>query len=310
MSKTFRTILLIGILQSFACLEQKNTDASEIEHKVNILLAKMTLDEKIGQMTQARHFSDITTGDITKKHIGSIIHTEGVLPGKNAADWQAKFRMLQEEALSTRLGIPLLFGVDAVHGQNTYNGATIFPHNIGLGATHNPALVKRAAEITAIETQACGFNWVFSPCVAIPLNEKWGRFYEAYSEDSALTNSLTKAAINGLQGNLSSKTTVMATAKHYIGDGATDDGKEGGITTLSSLEINKLLLAPYKTAVREDVGAIMASFNTIDSLPMHAHRAWITDTLKNKLQFNGIVISDWKGYSKFGRRWRFRLLSK
>jgi beta-glucosidase len=301
MSKTFRTILLIGILQSFACLEQKNTDASEIEHKVNILLAKMTLDEKIGQMTQARHFSDITTGDITKKHIGSIIHTEGVLPGKNAADWQAKFRMLQEEALSTRLGIPLLFGVDAVHGQNTYNGATIFPHNIGLGATHNPALVKRAAEITAIETQACGFNWVFSPCVSIPLNEKWGRFYEAYSEDSALTNSLTKAAINGLQGNLSSKTTVMATAKHYIGDGATDDGKEGGITTLSSLEINKLLLAPYKTAVREDVGAIMASFNTIDSLPMHAHRAWITDTLKNKLQFNGIVISDWKGYSKFGQ---------
>jgi beta-glucosidase len=301
MSKTFQTILLIGILQSFACLEQKNTDASEIEHKVNILLAKMTLDEKIGQMTQVRHFSDITTGDITKKYIGSIIHTEGVLPGKNAADWQAKFRMLQEEALSTRLGIPLLFGVDAVHGQNTYNGATIFPHNIGLGATHNPALVKRAAEITAIETQACGFNWVFSPCVAIPFNEKWGRFYEAYSEDSALTNSLTKAAINGLQGNLSSKTTVMATAKHYIGDGATDDGKEGGITTLSSLEINKLLLAPYKTAVREDVGAIMASFNTIDSLPMHAHRAWITDTLKNKLQFNGIVISDWKGYSKFGQ---------
>jgi beta-glucosidase len=301
MSTLFQTILLIGILQSAACMDQKNTDASEIEYKVNALLAKMTLEEKIGQMTQVRHFSDITTGDITEKYIGSIIHTEGLLPGKNAAEWQTKFRMLQKEALSTRLGIPLLFGVDAVHGQNTYNGATIFPHNIGLGATRNPTLVKRVAEITAIESQACGFNWVFSPCIAIPFNEKWGRFYEAYSEDSAVTNSLTKAAINGLQGNLNSHTTVLATAKHYIGDGATDNGKEGGVTTLNPSEISKLLLAPYKIAIHEGVGAIMASFNNVDSLPMHAHRAWITDTLKDKLQFNGIIISDWKGYSKFGQ---------
>jgi len=301
MSKIFQTALLIGTLQSVACVDQNSTDASEIERKVNVLLAKMTLDEKIGQMTQVRHFSDITTGDITKKYIGSIIHTEGPLPGKNAAEWQAKFRVLQEEALSTRLGIPLLFGVDAIHGQNTYDGATIFPHNIGLGATRNPTLVKRAAEITAIESQACGFNWVFAPCIAIPLNEKWGRFYEAYSEDSALTNSLTKAAINGLQGDLGSNKTVLATAKHYIGDGATDNGKEGGVTTLNPVEISTLLLAPYKTAVQEGAGAIMASFNTIDSLPMHANQVWITDTLKDKLQFKGIVISDWKGYSKFGQ---------
>jgi beta-glucosidase len=305
MSNLYRIILLIGIAQTTACRTVKSTELThadlKIEQKVEALLAQMTLEEKIGQMTQVRHFGDIGRGDIAAKFVGSVIHTEGPVPGEEVGEWQAKFRLLQEEALSTRLGIPLLFGVDAVHGQNTYNGSTIFPHNIGMGATHNPKLVERAAEITALEAQACGFNWVFSPCVAIPFNEKWGRFYEAYSEDPALTSSLTKAAINGLQGELSSKRTVMATAKHYIGDGATDDGKEGGVTSLSSIEIDKILLSPYKTAVTQGVGAIMASFNTIDGIAIHAHKEWLTDTLKGTLRFDGILISDWKGYSKFGR---------
>lgn len=171
----------------------------EIEQKIDALISKMTLEEKIGQMSQVRHFDDITPEDIKTKHIGSVIHTQGPLPGKTAAEWQEKFSELQRQALSTRLKIPLVFGVDAVHGQNTYEGATIFPHNIGLGAAGNPELVEKAAAITAIESKATGFHWVFSPCVAIPLNEKWGRVYEAFSEDTGLTAQLTHASIIGHQ---------------------------------------------------------------------------------------------------------------
>ncbi|MEQ9169066.1 MAG: glycoside hydrolase family 3 N-terminal domain-containing protein [Fulvivirga sp.] len=270
-----------------------------LEQKVNALLAKMTLKEKIGQMTQIRHF-EITKEEVSSKFLGSIIHTEGPTPGETATDWQLKFIELQKQALSTRLAIPLLFGVDAVHGQNTFNGATIFPHNIGLGATQNPELVEKIASITALESQATGFNWVFSPCVAIPFNEKWGRVYEAFSESTELTTALTKASVKGHQGVLSDPHTVMATAKHFIGDGATDNGTEGGYTTLSAEDVSKYLLPPYQAAVDLGVGAVMASFNTLDGISMHAHKALITDTLKISMGFDGIVVSDWKGYSRFG----------
>tara|TARA_R110002167_G_scaffold71508_10_gene201799 strand:+ start:8397 stop:10130 length:1734 start_codon:yes stop_codon:yes gene_type:complete len=272
-----------------------------IEQKVDSLLKLMTLEEKIGQMSQIRHFEVNADEDVSAKFIGSIIHTQGPNPGETALDWQNRFIALQKKALSTRLGIPMLFAVDAVHGQNTFNGATIFPHNIGLGATQNEKLVEEIAKITAIESQATGFNWVFSPCVAIPFNEKWGRVYEAFSESTELTEKLTKASIKGHQGNLEDSNTVLATAKHFIGDGATDFGVEGGETSLSAKEINQILLAPYKVAVKENVGAIMASFNTVSGISMHANKALITDTLKVGLNFKGIVVSDWQGYSRFGK---------
>ncbi|WP_211298192.1 glycoside hydrolase family 3 protein [Polaribacter glomeratus] len=278
----------------------KKSKEAQIEQKVDSLLKLMTLEEKIGQMSQIRHFEEAADEHITSKFIGSVIHTQGPNPGKTALDWQKRFVELQKKALSTRLGIPLLFAVDAVHGQNTFEGATIFPHNIGLGATGNEKLVEEIAKITAIESQATGFNWVFSPCIAIPFNEKWGRVYEAFSESTELTEKLTKAAVKGLQGNLADATTVMATAKHFIGDGATDFGVEGGETSLSSVEIKERLLAPYKVAVKENVGAVMASFNTISGISMHAHKALITDTLKVGMNFDGIVVSDWKAYSRFG----------
>jgi beta-glucosidase len=275
------------------------TDLS-IEQKVESLLAKMTLDEKIGQMTQVRHFDDITIDEIKTKFIGSIIHTQGPTPGNDAAEWQAKFVELQKLALSTRLGIPMFFGVDAVHGQNTYAGATIFPHNIGLGAARNAKLVEDAAAITAIEARATGFNWVFSPCVAIPYNEKWGRVYEAFSESTEITTELTKASVRGHQGPLGQQVSLIATAKHFIGDGATDFGVEGGDTTLSQEEVIERLLPPYRAAVEAGVGSVMASFNSLNGVPMHAHRAMITDVLKGALKFDGIVVSDWKAYSRFG----------
>lgn len=272
----------------------------EIEQKIDALISKMTLEEKIGQMSQVRHFDDITPEDIKTKHIGSVIHTQGPLPGKTAAEWQEKFSELQRQALSTRLKIPLVFGVDAVHGQNTYEGATIFPHNIGLGAAGNPELVEKAAAITAIESKATGFHWVFSPCVAIPLNEKWGRVYEAFSEDTGLTAQLTHASIIGHQDQ-KGNTGVMATAKHFIGDGATDFGMEGGNTTLSQEELMERLLPPYQAAIEAGVASVMASFNTLLGIPMHAHKEMITELLKERLQFEGIVVSDWKAYSRFGQ---------
>jgi beta-glucosidase len=288
---------LIGII---AKGKMKKSKEEQLEQKVDSLLKLMTLEEKIGQMSQIRHFEEAADEHITSKFIGSIIHTQGRNPGKTALDWQKRFIELQKKALSTRLGIPLLFAVDAVHGQNTFEGATIFPHNIGLGATGNEKLVEEIAKITAIESQATGFNWVFSPCIAIPFNEKWGRVYEAFSESTELTERLTKAAVKGLQGDLADGTTVMATAKHFIGDGATDYGVEGGETSLTSAEIKKRLLPPYKVAVKENVGAVMASFNSISGISMHAHKALISDTLKIGMNFDGIVVSDWKAYSRFG----------
>lgn len=281
-------------------MENKKNVSVAIEDKIDSILSIMTLEEKIGQMTQVRHFDDIQEGDIKSKYIGSVIHTEGPTPGETAEEWQAKFTELQKQALSTRLGIPLLFGVDAVHGQNTFDGATIFPHNIGLGASGNADLVEQAAAITALESQATGFSWVFSPCVAIPYNEKWGRVYEAFSESTELTTKLTKASVKGHQGVLSDPHTVMATAKHFIGDGATDYGVEGGNTTLTREQVHERLLPPYKAAVEAGVGSIMASFNTLDGISMHAHKELITGLLKDSLKFDGIMVSDWKGYSRFG----------
>jgi beta-glucosidase len=290
--------LLIGI----GCNnEMKVSSKAQIEQKVEALLELMTLEEKIGQMSQIRHFEESVDKHVTEKFIGSIIHTQGPNPGKTALGWQKRFIKLQKKALSTRLGIPLLFAVDAVHGQNTFEGATIFPHNIGLGATGNENLVQEIAKITALESQATGFNWVFSPCVAIPFNEKWGRVYEAFSESTELTEKLTRASVKGHQGNLADPKTVMATAKHFVGDGATDFGVEGGNTSLSRAGIKERLLAPYRMAVKENVGAVMASFNTVSGISMHAHKSLITDVLKVDMNFDGIVVSDWKGYSRFGK---------
>ncbi|WP_299521711.1 glycoside hydrolase family 3 N-terminal domain-containing protein [uncultured Lutibacter sp.] len=296
------SIVIIALIV-FSCAKKQTKIINKeaiIEFKVDSLLALMTLEEKIGQMTQVRHFDNITDDEIATKFIGSVIHTNGPNPGEGAAGWQAKFVSLQKKALSSRLGIPLLFGVDAVHGQNTFDGATIFPHNIGMGATANAKLVEEAAAITAVEAQATGFNWVFSPCIAIPYNEKWGRVYEAFSESTELTQVLTKASVRGHQGDLSKSNTVMATAKHFIGDGSTDFGTEGGNTSISMQEVYERLLPPYRDAVNEGVGAVMVSFNTLSDKSMHAHKEMITGVLKDSLGFDGIVLTDWKGYSRFG----------
>jgi beta-glucosidase len=220
----------------------------------------------------------------------------------------------QAQALDTRLGIPLVYGVDSVHGHGNLVGATVFPHNIGLGATRDPGLVERVEHVTAAETRATGPQWVFAPCVCVARDLRWGRTYESFGEAPSLVVKMT-AAIDGFQGprarDLADRDRVLATAKHYAGDGDTEYGTgEGdytidqGITVTSRPDFARIDLAPYVPAVRSHrVGSVMPSFSSVDwtedgvgnPTKMHAHRELITGVLKGRIGFGGFVISDWEG---------------
>jgi beta-glucosidase len=269
--------------------------------RIAALVAEMTLNEKIGQMTQSIWHNGVTPKTIKANNIGSIIHTEGPTPGDTAQDWQDNFDRFQRQALRTRLGIPLLIAVDAVHGQNTFEGAVLFPHNIGMAATRNMSLIKAAAEVTAKEALGTGFNWTFSPCIAMPLHEHWGRVYEGFSEDRDLTIDAVKASIAGHQGvALNARNTIAATAKHYIGDGATTGGVEGGNAVIDEQQLRDVLLPPYAAAVDAGVAAVMVGFNSVNDINMHQHRRLVTEVLKGELGFDGVVVTDWDGGQRFG----------
>lgn len=271
------------------------------EEIVSALLNEMNLDEKIGQMTQSVWHNSVSPEIIKSKNIGSIIHTEGPTPGPNVSDWVDKFDTYQQQALQTRLGIPLLIGVDAIHGQNTFDGAVIFPHNLGMGATRNFELIKRAAEITAIEVAGTGFNWTFSPVIAMPEHEHWGRVYEGFSENAELTKKAVVASVQGHQGSsLLERHTIAATAKHYLGDGATIGGKEGGESIIDDVALHGRFLPPYKAAVDEGIAAIMVGFNSVNGINMHQHQYLVQDVLKHQLGFNGVVLTDWLGGTRWG----------
>ena len=274
---------------------------SSDEARVAALLSEMTLDEKIGQMTQSIWHNGVTPEIIKSKAIGSIIHTEGPTPGESAKDWLDLFDKFQRQALSTRLGIPLLIAVDAVHGQNTFVGAVIFPHNIGMAATRNMSLIEAAARVTAKEVAGTGFNWTFSPCIAMPEHEHWGRVYEGFSEDRDLTIAAVKASVAGHQGtHLTASNTIAATAKHYIGDGATEGGVEGGNAVISEQQLREIYLPPYAAAVDAGVAAVMVGFNSVNDINMHQHRRLVTEVLKGELGFAGVVVTDWDGGLRFG----------
>jgi len=271
------------------------------DQMVEALLQEMNLDEKIGQMTQSVWHNNVSPEIVRDKLIGSIIHTEGPTPGPNAQDWINKFNEFQSKALESRLGIPLLIAVDAVHGQNTFEGAVIFPHNIGMAATRNMSLIREAAQITAKEVAGTGFNWTFSPCIAMPQHEHWGRVYEGYTEDRDLTTKAVIASIEGHQGfSLASRDTIAATAKHFIGDGATDGGVEGGNAIMTDQMMRDIYLPPYAAAVDSNIASIMVGFNSYNSVNMHQHEYLVTDVLKGELGFQGVVITDWNGGIRFG----------
>ncbi|GAA1545512.1 glycoside hydrolase family 3 N-terminal domain-containing protein [Actinomadura kijaniata] len=271
-----------------------DTGRDPVKRRVEALLRGMTLDEKIGQMTQAER-ANITNEEVTRYRIGSILSGGGSTPTPNTPQaWADMYDGFQRAALATPKRIPLVYGVDAVHGHNNVVGATIFPHNIGLGATRDPRLVRRIGRATAEEVVGTGPTWSFAPCLCVARNDRWGRTYESFGEIPELPTRMS-TVITGLQGRPGGPASVMATAKHYVGDGGTTGGKDQGDTQVSEAELRRIHLPPYREAVRRGVGSVMASFSSWNGLKLHAHKYLITDVLKRELRFDGFVVSDWNG---------------
>ena len=280
-------------------------DASApIDLRVEDLLSRMTLAEKVGQMTQAERGA-IKPEEVRAYFIGSVLSGGGSAPWPNTPQsWVRMYDDYQKAALNTRLAIPILYGTDAVHGHNNLRGATIFPHNIGLGATRDPELLERIGRITALETKATGANWTFSPCVAVVRDARWGRTYESFGETPELQRLLVGPYIKGLQGPHAEMggEHLVATAKHFLGDGGATWGTgdagfriDRGDVAVSEEELRTIHLPGYEEAIKAGVGAIMVAFNSYQGMKMHEHKYLITDVLKNELGFGGFVVTDWEG---------------
>ncbi|MDW7679220.1 MAG: glycoside hydrolase family 3 N-terminal domain-containing protein [bacterium] len=268
-----------------------------VDERVEDLLSRMTLDEKIGQMTQAdRRYLD-NESDITTFALGSLLSGGGSAPANNSpSSWADMYDNYQSKALATRLGIPLIYGIDAVHGHNNVKGAVIFPHNIGMGCTGNPELVQQAARITAKEVAGTGIDWTFAPCIAVPLDERWGRTYEGFAETAEITKLMSAASVKGLQGDsLWDRETILACAKHYVGDGGTTGGQDQGNTEIDEATLRAVHLPGYIAAIESGVGSIMASFNSWKGQKVHGSHYLLTTVLKEELGFEGFVVSDWAG---------------
>ncbi|WOK98492.1 hypothetical protein Cni_G07204 [Canna indica] len=290
--------------------------------RINDLLNRMTLAEKIGQMSQIER--ENATADVLKAYfIGSVLSGGGSVPSPKASvkTWVNMVNQMQKGALSTRLGIPIMYGIDAVHGHNSAYKATVFPHNIGLGATRqnpshscyllnllgirDPALVRKIGASTALEVRATGIHFVFAPCVAVCRDPRWGRCYESYSEDPDLVKEMTEI-ISGLQGDIpanspkgvpfvAGRRKVAACAKHYVGDGGTNKGINGNNTIISDHGLLSIHMPPYYSSVIKGISTVMISYSSWNGVKMHANHHLITDFLKNKLRFRGFVITDWRG---------------
>jgi len=280
---------------------------SAYDAEAKALLATMTLEEKVGQMTQAEQEKLTDVKDIQTYFLGSLLSGGSSDPkaGNSLQAWTEMYDGYQKLALQTRLKIPILYGVDAVHGHNNVLGAVVFPHNIGLGATRDPKLVEEIARLTAEEVRATGIQWAFAPCVAVARDERWGRTYESFSEDPSLVAELGTAAVRGLQGtDLKDPLRVLACAKHYVGDGGTSWNSaphlaaqgarlDQGDTRLSEAELRRIHLAGYPAAIAAGVGSIMPSYNSWNGEKASGSKRLLTDILKTELGFEGFLISDY-----------------
>lgn len=297
--KSITSLLLLFSL--FGCKSMENNNASMDVAFVDSLIQEMTIDEKIGQMTQVDQQFLNEISDISKYGFGSLLSGGGSTPQVNEPKaWAEMYDLYQREALNSRLKIPLLYGIDAVHGHNNVVGATIFPHNIGLGATRDAKLVESVARATALEVAATGIDWDFAPCLAVPNDFRWGRTYEGFSENTELVTELGNAAILGYQSaNINNPNSVLACAKHFIGDGGTLFGTglngkiDRGNLAISEEELRKTHLPPFKKAVESGVATFMAAYNTWNDVRCHANKYLLTDILKDELGFKGFVVSDW-----------------
>ena len=278
----------------------------QIEAKVAALLARMTLEQKIGQMVQP-DIRSVTPDDVRKFRLGSVLNGGGGFPGENKhasiGDWVALADRFYDASMDTangQLAVPIMWGTDAVHGHNNIVGATVFPHNIGLGAAHDPDLMERIAAVTASEVAVTGLDWTFAPVVAVVRDDRWGRTYESYSEDPEIVRAYAERFVRGLQGTPGSKSFldtahVLATAKHFIGDGGTANGVDRGDNRGSEADLLKIHGQGYISAINAGVQTIMASYNTWDGWKIHGSSYLITDVLKQRMGFDGLVVSDWDG---------------
>ncbi|KAI4386639.1 hypothetical protein MLD38_004555 [Melastoma candidum] len=277
--------------------------------RIKDLLRRMTLEEKIGQMTQIER--TVASADVMRNYyIGSVLSGGGSAPSQEASPqvWINMVNDFQSGSLSTRLGIPMIYGIDAVHGHNNVYGATIFPHNVGLGATRDPELVRRIGAATALEVRATGIPYVFAPCIAVCRDPRWGRCYESYSEDPSVVRAMTEV-VNGLQGEIpkgsrlgvpfvAGKKNVAACTKHYVGDGGTTRGINENNTVISCHGLLSIHMTGYFTSIIKGVSTVMVSFSSVNGVKMHANRDLVTGMLKKTLRFRGFVISDWQGIDK------------
>ncbi len=303
--KKYIVFLWSLFLINISCNNQSNSKLSEnqINKKVDEIIEIMNIDEKIGQMTQIdQRFLDTIT-DISTYSIGSLLSGGGSHPEINEPQaWLDMYNKYQTESLKSRLQIPLIYGIDAVHGHNNVYGATIFPQNIGLGATNNPELIYKISEATSIEVAATGIDWTFSPCLSSPEDYRWGRTYEGFSSDPKRVEKLGEAAVMGYQNaKTSSGKSVVACAKHFIGDGNTEFGTgmrglvDRGNTEISPEELKLKLIPKYQAAVDANVQTVMASYNSWNGVKCHGSKELLTDILKVEMGFKGFVISDWQG---------------
>ncbi len=301
-------LLAAGLLAwAFAAPPPGAGSFAPYDSRAKAILAKMSLDEKIGQMTQADSASLKDPSDIGTYALGSVLSGGNSDPpeGNSLKNWSDLYERLQARTRNTRLRIPLLYGVDAVHGHNNVLGAVVFPHNIGLGCTRNPNLVEKAARVTAEEVRATGIQWAFAPCVTVPQDERWGRTYEGFSEDPQIVAQLGEAAVRGLQGSsLANPTAVVACAKHFIADGGTawgtkhggpgpGPGLDQGDAQVDEATLRLIHLPGYVSTLRAGVATIMPSYNSWNGQKVSGNKHLLTEVLKNELGFDGFLISDY-----------------
>ena len=307
-----RDAATFGAALALACIAVRHSTSAEVQPKplssfdpqVKVLLARMTIDEKIGQMTQPdqEYIKDLS--DLERYSIGSVLSGGSSDPkeGNSLEAWTNLYERIQQHSEKTRLRIPILYGIDAVHGHNNVLGAVIFPHNIGLGCTRNAALVEKIERITAEEVRATGIQWAFAPCVTVPQDIRWGRTYEGFGEDPDLVAELGAAAVRGFQGtDLANPLSVLACAKHFVGDGGTAYGSARGKTALldqgdtrvDEATLRRIHLPGYIAAIKAGVGSIMPSYSSWNGVKCSASKRLLTDILKQELGFEGFLISDY-----------------
>ncbi|MEH6433619.1 glycoside hydrolase family 3 protein [Massilia sp. DD77] len=278
-----------------------------LEKRVAEIVGKMTLAQKIGQMTQPE-IKAATPADVTRYYLGSVLNGGGSWPNNNkhatAKEWLALAQAYHEASMKTDMAVkvPVIWGTDAVHGHNNVPGATLFPHNIGLGAARNPKLVREIGAATAKAVRATGIAWVFGPTLAVVRDDRWGRTYESYAEDPAVVKRYAGEYVKGMQGAFKSDANTVATAKHFIGDGGTENGKDRGVTKVSEAELLGIHGQGYLTALGAGAQTVMASFNSwtdtatgVEHGKLHGSKVALNDILKNKMGFDGFVVSDWNG---------------